>query len=461
MTYSEAIGFLHGLQVFGLHPGLGTTLELAERCGSPQNKLRFIHIAGTNGKGSVCALLEAMHRRAGRRVGLYTSPHLVSFGERIQVDRQPMPEPDVVRWVENVRTQLDRSSLSGRGPTFFEFVTVMALGYFAEHGCDLVIWETGLGGRLDATNIVTPEASVITNIELDHQSWLGSTHDAIASEKAGIVKAGMPVVTGARPGRGLDVIVAVAGQLGCPVTIVDSGRESGGGWASRQPVANPGSRSTVIREDAAWDWVTQGQGGDWPRLSLAGRHQRTNAAVALATVKAMENRWQISETAMRAGLESAVWPGRMQLVRRFEDSLVLLDGAHNPAGAEALREGVAEIWPAVRPALILGVLADKDWEVMVRTLAPMASRILTVPVGSTRSLAPETLAAACRQWNPGATVLACPQLADALAATEGERHMVIAGSLYLVGEVMERWGVAVAPGPSERALNEWKSDVHR
>lgn len=368
-----------------------------------------------------------------------------------------MPEPDVARWVEKVRLELGRSSLAGRTPTFFEFVTVMALGYFAEQGCELVVWETGLGGRLDATNIVTPEVSVITNIDLDHQAWLGSTHDAIAAEKAGIIKPRVPVVTAAQPGRGREVITATAERLSCPLIVVDSERLVAGGGAGREKRAGV----TMIREGDAWDWVSEGLGGDWPQLNLAGRHQRTNAAVALATLKSMEARWPVSVAAMRAGLETANWPGRMQLVRRIGGGQVLLDGAHNAAGAEALREGVADRWPGVSPALILGVLADKDWEVMVRTLAPMASRIITVPVGSTRTLEPDALAAACRRENPGAPVLACLQLSDALAAMSGEHHLVIAGSLYLIGEAVEQLGVAVAPGPSERGLNEWKADARQ
>jgi hypothetical protein len=187
MTYQETIEYLSSLQMFGMKLGLENTEWLAGQFGNPHHRLRFIHVAGTNGKGSVCAMLESIYRAAGWRTGLFTSPHLVSFTERIQVNRQPIAEADVVRWVEAVRGKLDAS---GRSLTFFEVITIIGLLCFEEQECDLIIWETGLGGRLDATNIVTPLASVITNIELDHEKWLGTTHEQIAGEKAGIIKPG-------------------------------------------------------------------------------------------------------------------------------------------------------------------------------------------------------------------------------------------------------------------------------
>src|SRR5436309_11643328 len=225
MIYPEAIQFLYSLRLFGLKLGLENTFKLAALAGNPQNKLRFIHVAGTNGKGSTCAMLESIYRAAGLRVGLFTSPHLVSFRERIQVNRRLISEADVVRLVAELREQcgtgfqpvstvkspgLEQGDRRDACPTFFEVVTVMALRYFAEQQCDLVIWETGLGGRLDATNIVTPLASVFTNIGIDHSEWLGETVEKIAAEKAGIIKPGVPVVTAAQPGEGLEVIAAVA-----------------------------------------------------------------------------------------------------------------------------------------------------------------------------------------------------------------------------------------------------------
>src|ERR1041385_7408541 len=208
MTYPEAIQFLYDLRWFGLKLGLENTFKLAALAGNPQDKLRFIHVAGTNGKGSTCAMLESIYRAAGLRVGLFTSPHLVSFRERIQVNRELISEKDVVRLVDEMKPLL-KEFPADHHPTFFEVVTVMALKYFAEQKCDLVIWETGLGGRLDATNIVTPLASVITNIGLDHEQWLGDTIEKIAAEKAGIIKPGVPVITAAE-NEALRVIESIA-----------------------------------------------------------------------------------------------------------------------------------------------------------------------------------------------------------------------------------------------------------
>src|SRR3954466_2252530 len=196
MTYADAINFLYGLRWFGTKFGLSNTFKLATLAGNPQDKLRFIHVAGTNGKGSTCAMLESIYRAAGLRVGMFTSPHLVAFSERMQVNRQLISEADVVKLVVEMKGLLQQFPAEAH-PTFFEVVTVMALRYFAEQNCDLVIWETGLGGRLDATNIVTPLASVITNIQFDHQQWLGDTLARIAFEKAGIIKSGVPAITGA------------------------------------------------------------------------------------------------------------------------------------------------------------------------------------------------------------------------------------------------------------------------
>src|SRR5687767_2507193 len=213
MIYPEAIKFLYELQLFGAKLGLENTFRLAELCGNPQHRLRFIHVAGTNGKGSTCAMLESIYRAAGLRVGLFTSPHLISFRERIQVNRQLISEQQVV---ERVNAMKEVNFPKAQHPTFFEVVTVMALRYFAVEGCDLVIWETGLGGRLDATNVVRPMASVITNVQLDHEKWLGETIERIAAEKAGIIKRRVPVLTSADDPTARTVIAGAASREEAP-----------------------------------------------------------------------------------------------------------------------------------------------------------------------------------------------------------------------------------------------------
>ena len=423
MRYSEAIQFLSGLQRFGARPGLDTTRQLAALAGNPQAALRFIHVAGTNGKGSTCAMLESIYRAAGLRVGLFTSPHLVAFGERIQINRRLISEDDLARRVAAVVPHL-REFSEETHPTFFEVVTVMALGYFAEQKCDLVIWETGLGGRLDATNIVTPLASVITNVQFDHQDWLGDTLAKIAGEKAGIIKPGVPVVTAAEEPEALAVIRETARRLHAPLTVVN--------------------RVDSEREDTNAGTV-----------SLLGDHQRLNAALARAVVRVLQQQIPVPDEAVRAGLSHVEWAGRLQVLPRANQT-ILLDGAHNAAGAAALRAALQKFFYGRPLSLILGVLSDKDWAPICETLAPLAAHIALTPVASERTASPMTLAEGCRRTNPAAKVAVCGSLKEALAAMEREPFVVITGSLYLVGEALELLQVSTAPGAKESSLNEWR-----
>jgi dihydrofolate synthase / folylpolyglutamate synthase len=429
-TYTEAIQFLYNLRLFGAKFGLENTLRLASLAGNPQKRLRFIHVAGTNGKGSTCAMLESIYRRAGLRVGLFTSPHLAAFGERIQVDRQMISESEVVRLVTRMQQYLEADVWRVPGqaevthPTFFEVITVLALVYFVEHHCDLVVWETGLGGRLDATNIVSPLASVITNIQLDHQQWLGNTLAAIAFEKAGIIKPGVPVITAAEAPEALEVIQQVARDRQAP----------------------------LIR---LHDLATQAPDLAAIPLPLRGEHQRLNAALAMLTARAIESQIPTSPAILRAGLEQVQWAGRLQVEQTRTGQTVVLDGAHNPAGAEALKLALDRYFPAKRATLILGILRDKDWQSMCRILAPLAARILVVPVHSERTADPQTLEAACHALNPAARVVVCHALDEALRHARQDPFLVIAGSLYLVGEALELLHL-IAPMPkNERGLNEW------
>ena len=461
MTYADAIQYLYGLRLFGARFGLETTFKLAALAGNPQDQLRFIHVAGTNGKGSTCAMLESIYRSAGLRVGLFTSPHLVSFAERIQVNRQFISEADVVRLVTELRSLMPagvppggthagishgsgipRAVPGGRmppstsggtpgatqrddvGPTFFEFVTVMALRYFAEQKCELVIWETGLGGRLDATNIVAPLASVITNIGIEHSEWLGDTFDKIAAEKAGIIKPGVPVITAARPGEGLEVIASIAQEKHAALTVVDARQ------ADRPPL----------------DTIT---------LPLHGPHQRLNAATAVTTARVLAKQLSVDEAALREGLATVYWPGRMQRVETASGQTILLDGAHNPAGAEALRVSLLAEFPEARPTIVFGVFRDKDSASMCHSLAPLAGRLVLTPVHSERTEHPANLILACREVNPQAPVEVCASLAQALERTARDPFVVIAGSLYLVGEAMELLHLAAPPRDDEKRLNEW------
>jgi dihydrofolate synthase/folylpolyglutamate synthase len=423
MTYREAISRLEGLQMFGAKPGLERARRLAAAVGNPQERLRFLHVAGTNGKGSTCAMLEGIYRQAGLRTGLFTSPHLVAFAERVQVNRQLIPEDAVVRILDRLWPEVERLGKDDH-PTFFEVVTVMALLYFAEQGCDLVIWETGLGGRLDSTNIVTPLACIITNIQFDHQKWLGDTLDKIAAEKAGIIKPGVPVITATDAPEALEVIRARAQTLAAPLVL-------------------------VTRQDAHAGLLK-----DAP-LRLPGEHQRLNAATALAAVRTLQTVIPVEDRAILAGLARVDWPGRLQRLSPAPGREFILDGAHNLAGVEALAQALLTMYPGRQPAMILGILRDKDWEPMCRLLAPLAGHLLLVSVSSERTATAEELLLVCRAANPAAMISCHPGLAEALAAAQGEPLVVITGSLYLIGEALERLNLSPAPPLGGRGLNEW------
>ncbi len=423
MTYGEALEYLEGLGRFGLRPGLEAVTHLAERAGHPESRLAFLHVAGTNGKGSTCAFLESLCREAGLRVGLHTSPHLLTFRERIQVDRVPIPESAVAEWVGEARGWLVDGSPgteSHSHPTFFEMVTVLALAWFERERCDVVIWETGLGGRLDATNLVTPKVAAVTNIGWDHMEWLGRTLPEIAREKAGIFKPGVPAVTTERDPAIVEVLRDTADRVGAPF---------------RQ----------VGPDDPAWE-VLRGA-----RLPLPGEHQRWNAALALAIIEAAGWRSRFEKEALIRGLKAARWPGRFQVVLH-EGRTLVLDGAHNAPGFEALAAAMAEVFPGRRFGLLVGMLADKEPGLAGAALARGASRVVLVPVASNRGGDPAALAGAFQRFDGPPGVSVAPTVAEGLDRLAGEDLVLVAGSLYLIGETLELLG---GGSGNERSLNDW------
>jgi dihydrofolate synthase/folylpolyglutamate synthase len=423
MNYVEALRFLAGLQWFGARFGLETARRFARHFGHPEDGLRFVHLAGTNGKGSTCAMIESVYRRSGLRVGLHTSPHLVRFGERIQIGRQMIPEAETARLATDLRGAIEELGIT---PSFFEAVTIMALRYFAEQKCDLVVWETGLGGRLDATNIVSPLVSVITNVQFDHEKWLGGSLAEIALEKAGIIKPFRPVVTGADPGDALDTVLRVATEMGSPAVVV--------------PQA--GLEAAFL------------QNLDLP---LAGAHQRRNAALALAVIRTIRAVVPASDEAIRDGLANVLWPGRFQIVQGAGGVKIVVDGAHNPAGIAALRAALEECFPGQLFAFVLGVMRDKNWLEMCRLLAPLAASIRAVPIGGQRGAPAEWIENACREANPGAPATSHASLAEALRRANGPETVVVTGSLHLVGEALDLLEPLKAAAFPERELNEWLS----
>jgi dihydrofolate synthase/folylpolyglutamate synthase len=313
--------------------------------------------------------------------------------------------------------------LPTKHPTFFEVVTVMALLYFVERQCEVVIWETGLGGRLDATNIVTPLASVITNIQLDHERWLGSTLAQIAAEKAGIIKPAVPALTAAEEPEALAVIQRIAQERQAPLTQITAAHLTASPLDHLEP-------------------------------PLLGEHQRKNAALAVATARTVRPQISVSESALAEGLAKVQWPGRLQRHVLPNGAIVLLDGAHNPAGTETLHQALDRYFPGLKPALILGVMQDKDWIAMCGLLAPHAKRMLLAPVHSERTASPAELEQACASLAPGVPVQACGSLGEALRLAQDEPFILITGSLHLVGEALELLGLA-PEAAGERQLNEW------
>ncbi len=436
MTYQEAIQFLYDLQLFGAKLGLENPRILAELAGNPQERLRFIHVAGTNGKGSNCAMLDSVYRKAGLKVGLFTSPHLVSFRERIRVDGERIPEAALIREVEEMQRLL-KEFPGPNHPTFFEVVVVLALRWFARNECDLVIWETGLGGRLDATNIVTPLASVITNVSLDHQKWLGNSVTEIAREKAGIIKPGVPAFTAAEDADALNVIREAAEAANAPLTTTIGAPSIA---RHQPPTSAPAEQCSALQN-----------------LALPGPHQRLNARLAAAVINGLQNTIPVDAGALASGLQEARIAGRFQKLKSPAGETVILDGAHNEAGIDSLLSTLAEEYPTRKPAFVLGMLDDKAWPAMCATLAKAASRIILAPVASARSADANALAAACREANPDIEVTVAESPAAALQEAADQPLVVATGSLHYLGEVMEALDLETSTETGERGLNEYKA----
>jgi len=420
-TAAEAIDYLYELRLFGTKLGLENPLRLAKHFGNPQAELKFIHVAGTNGKGSVCAILESIYRNAGYRVGLFTSPHLIRFGERIQVNRRLLPDDRLVTQVNEIREAL-RQFNAEHHPTFFEIVVVLGLLHFRQERCDVVIWETGMGGRLDATNIVQPILSVITNVALDHQKWLGDTVEAIAAEKAGIIKAQTPSIHGVMDPRAASVIRQTAASIGSPLTQIQA--------SEGEPFL-----------------------GELP-LSLAGKHQRENAALALRSVELLRELLPVSPAARRIGLKQVRWSGRLQTIQRNKQTL-LLDGAHNEPSIQALCEHLTTLEPRRPISILMGVLEDKGIEKWIHRLASLANQFFLVPVASGRTLAPTTLATLIEKGDFKGTVRCFETAKEALeAALKDSTFLVICGSIYLIGETLSLL-TAETSSMIEQGLNDW------
>jgi dihydrofolate synthase/folylpolyglutamate synthase len=404
VNYGEALAWLYGTQRFGIKLGLENVQRLLRELNVPGKNQRIIHVAGTNGKGSVCAMIDSICRAANYRTGLFTSPHLVTYRERIQVNGEMIAPDEVARGLSALRDTIREWDPH---PTFFEITTALALDHFKKKECELIVLETGLGGRLDATNALLPVVSVITPIGYDHEEWLGNTIELIAAEKAGIIKPHVPVVS--------------AEQEGAAETVI---------------------RQRASKCDAPLEFVTEPYA--MSPVGLGGTHQRQNAALAVATLRS--GGVAVSEDAIQGGLATIDWPARFQ---RW-DERTIIDGAHNPAGAKVLTQTWREQFGNDRATIILAVLREKDVEGICRALAPLAERFILPPIRSERALPPNELIPHLSTITPSlpstspvadsprrARTSITPSFSDALELARAHpERILITGSLHFAGEAL-------------------------
>jgi dihydrofolate synthase/folylpolyglutamate synthase len=403
---NDPFAYLFGLEQFGIKFGLENMVALVERLGHPERAFRTAHIAGTNGKGSVTAMIDTALKAAGHRSARYTSPHLVDLAERFVIDGEPAPDAAIGAAITDVQHACESLLADGTlraQPTFFEVTTAVAFELFRRAGVGVAVVEVGLGGRLDATNVVQPLTTAITSIAFDHERYLGTTLHEIAIEKAGIIKPGVPVVVGEMPSEALAAIAGVAAERGAPL---------------------------IHATPDAWGYghVT---------LALAGAHQRANAAVAAAVLGTLDaSGMHVPAEAVAEGLSHVRWPGRLEWRELPGGRQVLLDAAHNPAGAEALASYLHAHALGGLP-LVFAAMRDKDAAGIVGALAPAVGHIVVTRASNPRSSDPDALAARIRQIAPGLAVTTASSPADALAAAwRLNPRVIVAGSIFLLGDVM-------------------------
>ncbi len=425
MSYRKTIDYLYGLQKFGMKFGLDNISRLFSAAGNPQESFRAVHVAGTNGKGSTSAMIESLLRTSGVRTGLFTSPHLVNFTERIRVDGEEIPERDVITLTEEVRGVAE--DIGDISPTFFEVITAMAFLFFRRMKIDWAVVETGLGGRLDATNVVSPEVSVITSIGHDHREFLGNTLGEIASEKAGIIKKNVPVVSSAQLPEVADVLTRKAAEAGSVLY--------------RYPVDFSARMVAEAPDGICFDYRGSREYSGL-KVPLAGGYQMMNASVAVRLAEVIAERHPALKVDVRKGLWQVRWPGRLELIKKTPP--ILIDGAHNPDAALALSEYLrAMLAPRYkRIILIIGIMGDKDREGILARLLPLASETIFAAASYGRAASPESLAASASSL--GYSSRKARTVAEAIALAEDlcgpDDIVVITGSFYTIGEAKEVLG---------------------
>jgi dihydrofolate synthase/folylpolyglutamate synthase len=426
MNYEEAMNFIQNTNKFGSVLGLDNIRELLERLGNPQDQLRVVHIAGTNGKGSTLAFLAGIFRESGYRAGRYVSPASFSYEERFRINEENISKKDLCFYMEKIKNVAEEMVKDGLShPTMFEIETALSFLYFLDKKVDVVLLETGMGGRLDATNVVKkPIATVIASIGMDHMQFLGDTLEKIASEKAGIIKEGCPVISYDNTKEVNEVIKNKAKQMHAKVTFVNSA-----GIRVLQESLN-GESFSYRSSDGRWYEKIE--------IPLLGRHQINNAALALETLNVIKNYYCISDFQTEDGMRKTIWRGRIEILER--EPMVICDGAHNPDGAKSLLSFLQNNFTNQRLIYIMGVLSDKDYEQMVQILAPAADKIYTVAPDNPRALSSRKLCNCISKYHQN--VEERQRLAECLSEVrqkaEKDDVIIICGTLSFQNELINQ-----------------------
>ncbi|MBU0693648.1 MAG: bifunctional folylpolyglutamate synthase/dihydrofolate synthase [Candidatus Omnitrophica bacterium] len=445
MTYKQALAYLYDLERFGIKPGLKRIKRLLELLGNPHYELKAIHIAGTNGKGSTAAFINSILKEAGCKAGLYISPHLINFRERITVNGSQIPEEKVVELLVKIRPQIKKifADFEFGHPTFFEVVTAIAFSYFAQEKVDFAVLEAGLGGRLDATNVVEPLISVITNSDYDHMDKLGSEITSIAREHAGIIKKDSLVITAAR-GEALTVIKKVS--QGQKTRLYQVGKDIRcesleSDWENQSFNIYPGRNSRASRSDDKISNRVKGIFSDFENLKipLLGKHQLVNVCCAIGAVQLLKfHNILISDENIKRGLKKTRWPGRLEIVRR--SPLIILDGAHNQPAARQLKQSLEEfLKKKAGLILVIGILKDKEIEKIVKELVPLAFKVVVTVPRTSRAALPEDICKVAVKYNQNVTVVREVEAAVRESLNEAKKDDIICvtGSLYTIGEARQ------------------------
>ncbi|MDY6854736.1 MAG: folylpolyglutamate synthase/dihydrofolate synthase family protein [Thermodesulfobacteriota bacterium] len=420
LSYNTSIQYLYSLQASGIKLGLSNITRLLDLLDNPQRKLKIIHIGGTNGKGSTAAIISSIMDSAGFKVGLYTSPHLIRFTERIKVNNREIPERRVAELTDFIYKRIENTDIV-HNITFFEFTTAIALLYLLEQEVDIAILEVGLGGRFDSTNVVSPLLSIITNVSLDHQQYLGNTIRKIAFEKAGIIKEDIPVITAVTQPSALTCIKEKCMDLKAALYRVGTDMRA-------RRLRNGGFNYYGIKDTFCA-----------LRLPLKGKHQITNAVIALGAIEVLkENGYKISDESVYHGLENAYWPGRMEVIGK--DPLVILDCAHNPAGAKALKDAIQDgIFSFQKLILVMGIMLDKDFKSILLRLVPLAHRVILTEPKMDRTASSQILYKVIKKYRKETYLIQDVKEAVTFAISLAQREdmVLITGSIFTVGEARE------------------------